>query len=131
MLTVNESKNDADDKLLSDKIKIKDVVKALQVADIRTAIRWCKKKSILVIKFGKEKYINLIDFELAVDRPFIESLKTKNPENWKEIYSAYKKGDVLTIMELTFPAESFSKTKFVAPGTSGNNFIKKIINKIK
>lgn len=131
MLTVDESKNDVDYKLLSDKIKIKDVVKALQIADIRTALRWCKKKSILVLKFGKEKYINLIDFELAVDRPFIESLRTKNPENWKEIYSAYKKGDVLTIMELTFSADSFLKTKFVAPGTSGNNFLKKISTKTK
>lgn len=131
MSTVDESKNEVNYKLLSDKIRIKDVVKALQVADIRTALRWCKKKSILVLKFGKEKYINLIDFELAVDRPFIESLILKYPSNWKDMYDAYKNKDFLTIVDHMFQMEPIEKTKFVVEGLAANSFMKKIKQKLK
>ena len=131
MLLSNESKNEVEIKLLSDKIMLSDVVKALHVADVRTALRWCRKKSILVLKFGKEKYINLIDFELAVDRPFIESLKIKYPTSWKEMYDAYKSGDYITIAEQMFQAKPIVKTKFVVQGEVANNFIKKIKQKLK
>lgn len=127
----NERKNDLNFNVLSDKINIKDVMIALCVEDIRTAIKWCKKKSILIFKFGKEKYVNSIDFELAVDRPFIESLKEKHPENWKGIYAAYKNGDYLKITEVSFEQQVISKTKFVAPGTYGNKFIEKLNKKTK
>jgi hypothetical protein len=127
----NERKNDLNFNVLPDKINIKDVMIALCVEDIRTAIKWCKNKSILIFKFGKEKYINSIDFELAVDRPLIKSLKEKHPEHWKEIYAAYKNGDYLKITELLFEPQVISKTKFVAPGTSGNKFIEKLNKKSK
>ena len=126
-----ENVNEVENKLLKDKIKISDVVKSLQVVDVRTALRWCKKKSILVFKFGKEKYINLIDFELAVDRPFIESLKIKYPTSWKEMYDAYKSGDYITIADQMFQAEPLIKEKFVVKGEVANNFIKKIKQKLK
>lgn len=126
-----EDNNEIENKFLKDKIKISDVVKALQVTDVRTALRWCRKKTILVWKFGKERYINLIDFELAVDRPFIESLKEKYPENWKELYDAYKKNDYITIAEQLFQATPIVKSKFVVQGEVANNFIKKIKQKLK
>jgi hypothetical protein len=130
-MNANESNNEIENKLLKDKIKISDVVKVLQVTDVRTAIRWCRKKTILVWKFGKERYINLIDFELAVDRPFIESLKIKYPTSWKEMYDAYKNGDYITIAEQMFQATTIVKTKFVVQGEVANNFIKKIKQKLK
>ena len=131
MLNLNETKNALHFRILSDKVNIKDVMTALHVADVRTAIKWCKKKNILILKFGKEMYVNMIDFDLAIDRPFIESLKVKHPENWKEIYSAYKNGDYLSIIEQAFQEESITKVKYVAPGKSGNDFIKKIAKRTK
>lgn len=118
-------------RLLSDKIGINEIVKALKVADVRTALRWCRKKSLLVLKFGKEKYVNLIDFQLAVDRPFIESLKQKHPDNWKEMYDAYKKGDYIAIAAQMLQAEPIAKTKFVVQGEAANSFIKKIKQNLK
>ena len=113
-------------KALNDKISIKEIMIALRIEDARTVIKWCKKKSILIVKLGKEKYVNLIDFEIAVDQPFIESLKEKYPQNWKEIYQAYKKEDYITIIDQMTKPTLYSKIKFVAPGVSGNNFIKRI-----
>ncbi|OFY82743.1 MAG: hypothetical protein A3F72_19935 [Bacteroidetes bacterium RIFCSPLOWO2_12_FULL_35_15] len=130
MLDLIEKERDVKN-ILSDKINIKDIMATLHVADVRAAMRWCKKKSILVLKFGKERYANLIDFELAIDRPFIESLKVKHPENWKEIYSAYKKNDYIAITEQMFQSEPTIKTKFEVKGEVANSFIKKIKQKLK
>lgn len=118
-------------KLLSDKIKLRDLVKALHVIDIRTALRWCKKQKILVFKFGKERYINLMDFELAVDRPFIESLKLKYPQNWQDIYFGYKNGDYKLLSSELFQNESFIKPSFVVKGEAANSFINKVKQKFK
>lgn len=130
MLNIYERKNDLDFKLLYDKIKIKDVMTVLHVEDVRAALRWCRKKSIVILNLGKERYINLIDFELAVDRPFIDSLKLKYPTNWKEMYDAYKKGDYITIAEQMIQ-DPIIKTKFVVQGEAANSFLKKIKQKLK
>jgi hypothetical protein len=64
-----------------------------------------------------------------VDKPFIESLRIKYPTTWKEMYAAYKNGHYLTIAEQLFEKAAVVKTKFAAPGTSGNDFLKKMIKK--
>ena len=130
MLNIYERKNDLDFKLLSDKIKIKEIAMALHAKDVKTAIRWCKRKGISILKFGKEMYVNAIDFQLAVDRPLIESLKLKYPECWKEIYDAYKKSDYVTIVELELKTAPIVRAKFVAPGPAGAAFLKEL-NKTK
>lgn len=115
-----------ENKLLSDKIKVLDIVEFLRAKDIRTAIRWCKKMGISILKIGGEKCVNLIDFNLAVDRPFILSLRERYPECWKELYDAYKRNDYITIMELEFKKAPSAKGKFVAPGPKGDAFLKEI-----
>lgn len=116
-------------KLLSDKIQIGHLMAVLDFTDIRTAIKWCKSKSIYVFKLGKLMYVNLMDFELVIERPFIESLKIKYPLNWKEIYDAYKKGDYQLLLEFMFQNTSVSKRKFAVEGTSANDFIEKMQQK--
>ncbi len=126
---INEIKNELNNELPYKNISLKIVMKILRVVDIRTAINWCKRNKIYIFKIGKEKYVNKMEFELCIDKPFIESLKLKHQEKWKEIYSAYKKGDYFTILDNDVQESSTTKLKFVAPGKSGNNFIKKISNK--
>ncbi len=117
--------------MLDDKISIKDLATALKVKSIASAMRWCNRKGISILKFGKDRYINLIDFQLAIDRPFIESLKLKYPEKWKQMYEAYKNNDYITIAEIESSQIPKLKPKFVAPGKAGNDFLKKIQDKTK
>lgn len=117
--------------LLNNNVSIKDLMFILRIEDTRTAIKWCKRNGILIFKFGKEKYVNKIDFELAFDQAFIESLKTKYPESWKEVYVAYKDKDYLSIIEQKQKIEIGVKTKFSAPGISGEVFLKKVNTKTK
>ena len=104
---------------------------ALHKKDIRAVLRWCRKQSLLVLKFGRERYVMLIDFELAVDRPFIDSLKIKYPKNWQELYSAYKQRDLIKITESMAGEGVPVKTVFTPPGSKGKRFAEKIKNKMQ
>lgn len=126
-----ESKSKLETDILKGKINIRDILPALNVKDIRTALSWCKKKGLFVIPIGKERYINFIDFELVVDLPFIKSLKLKFPSSWKEIYDAYKKRDYITIAEQMLETEKSFKEKFVVQGIVANSFIKTIKQNLK
>ncbi|MDP1881020.1 MAG: hypothetical protein Q8K60_08795 [Parachlamydiaceae bacterium] len=128
-MLLNERKHELNNELPNRNINLKVVMNILKVKDIRTVINWCKRNGIFIFKIGKEKYVNKIELELGIDKPFIESLKIKHPENWKEIYCAFKEGDYFAILDQNFQKDSISKLKFVAPGNSGNDFIKKIANK--
>ena len=119
-------------KIMLDKIPLKEVMGILRFNDIRSVVKWCKNKSVIILKFGKEMYVNMAEFEVAMDQPLIESLKTKYPDRWKEMYAAYKKGDLASIAELMIETVSDKKNvAFVAPGKSGTNFLNKIIKNKK
>ncbi|MDZ4664799.1 MAG: hypothetical protein SGJ15_07985 [Bacteroidota bacterium] len=123
---LNETKHELNNEPPNRNVSINVVMSMLGVSDIRTAVKWCKMNGIFIFKIGKQKCVNRIDLELAIDKPFIESLKEKHPENWKEIYTAYKNRDYLAVLDQKSQAVSKSKIKFIAPGESGNNFLKKV-----
>jgi hypothetical protein len=117
---------------MMDKLPIGEVMRILRFEDVRSAVKWCRSKSMMVQKFGKEIYVNLSEFEVAMDRPLIESLKARYPQNWKDMYTAYKKGDLVSIAEVMIDAANVNKEAvFVAPGASGSDFIKKVLKKQK
>ncbi len=128
-MLLNETKYELNSELPSKNLSLKVVMNILNMKDVRTAINWCKRNGVFIFKIGKEKHVNKIEFDLGIDKPFIESLKIKYPGNWKEIYSAFKEGNYSAILDQTSRKDPISKLKFVAPGDSGKNFIKKIANK--
>jgi hypothetical protein len=121
--------NGQNDRELNLNTRIKEVMDFLGVSDERTALKWCKLNSVYVFKIGKVKYVNRIEFELRIEQPFIQHLQEKFPESWKEMYLAYKGGDYIKIIEENYKERIVSKTKFVAPGKTGNSFLKSITNK--
>ncbi|MBL7921699.1 MAG: hypothetical protein JNJ40_15400 [Bacteroidia bacterium] len=127
-MSLNKKNHELKNELSAANINIKVVMNVLMATDIRTAISWCKRNGVFIFKIGKEKYVNKIELELCIDKPFIESLKVKYPENWKEVYCALKSGDYLTILDKDLQKVTANK-KFIAPGKSGNKFIKNIISK--
>lgn len=130
-MLLNETNHELNSELLNGNINLKLLMNVLGVTDIRTAVSWCKRNGIFIFKIGREKYVNKIEFELAIDKPFIESLRIKYLENWKDVYSAIKKGEYRTILDQELQTNQLNKLKFVAPGRSGNNFIKKITKQKK
>jgi hypothetical protein len=110
--------------LLFDKIKLTDIVKALNVKTLKTAKSWCKRKGLVMIKFGKDQYVNLIDFQLQLDKPFLDDLRVKYPTNWAEMYHHYKTFNWAKIAgQILNPSV---KTKFTVQGHAANDFMNKM-----
>lgn len=113
----------------NEKVKIKDLMGFLNVQDVRTAKKWCLKTGLMLFKLGKEFYVNLIDLELAIEKPFIEKLKMNYPDKWKQVYAAYKSKDYEILLSIMDESKSVAKGTFIAPGKSGDQFLKKVITK--
>jgi hypothetical protein len=112
--------------LLSDKVKLTDVVQALNVKTLKTAKSWCKRKGLVIMKFGREQYVNLIDFQLQLDKPFLDDLRVKYPNDWPEMYHSYKTFDWAKIAgQILNPSV---KTKFTVQGHAANDFMNKMKN---
>ena len=114
--------------LLKDKLKLTELTKILEVKNLRTTISWCKKHGVATFNKGKLKFVYLVDFNLAVDSPFIESLKIKFPQNWSEIYATYKRFDYEKLVELLVPQNALSRRNFYVEGNVENNFLEKMKN---
>lgn len=110
--------------VLFDKIKLSDIVIALKVKTLKTAKRWCKQKGLVLMKFGKEQYVNLIDFQLQIDRPFLDDLRLKFPNDWAEIYQYYKTFNWSSIAEQVLNHRV--KSNFTVQGSAANNFLNKM-----
>jgi hypothetical protein len=54
---------------------------------------WCKVNDVTVYCEHIRKFMCRIEFITALERPFIQSLKNKHGENWKEVYQAMETND--------------------------------------
>ena len=122
----NDISLNKENRLNLDKITLNEIAEFLNFKSLRTVISWCKRKGIHILKFAKEKYVNLIDFHFAIDSPFIETLKTKFPKDWATIYSAYKKMDYETIATFLNPISEIRKETFKIKSKAATNFLNKI-----
>ena len=110
--------------LLFDKVKLTDIVKALNVKTLKTATRWCKRKGLVIMKFGRDQYVNLIDFQLQLDKPFLDDLRAKHPNDWAEVYHHYKTFNWAKIAGQLL--NTIVKTKFTVQGNAANDFMNKM-----
>ena len=121
---VDETVSEIKMQLLFDKVKLTDIAEALNMKTLISAKRWCKRKGLVIIKFGKEQYVNLIDFQLQLDKPILDDLRVKHPNDWAEMYHSYKTFDWSKIVgQILNPR---LKTKFTVEGQAANDFMNKM-----
>ena len=127
----NESNTPGFNDLFADKINVKKILQALNFTNIFSAIRWCKKHHLLVIKFGKERFVNKVDFELIIDKSFILALKQKYPNSWKEIYAFYKSENYAELAGQLFSDAAIVRKRFVAQGKAASKFFNNMKTKLQ
>ncbi len=121
---VDETVSEIKMQLLFDKVKLTDIAEALNMKTLRTVKRWCQRKGLVIIKFGKEQYVNLIDFQLQLDKPILDDLRVKHPNDWAEMYHSYKTFDWSKIVgKILNPS---LKIKFTVEGQAANDFMNKM-----
>ena len=77
------------------RLTLRQVAKELKYKDDLATRRWLKKNGIQIHRLAKENFVYQIEFDLVLDRPYVNSLRMKHPQKWKEIYRLACKDDIL------------------------------------
>jgi len=70
-----------------DRIYLHDVLRKINKKDIRTAIKWCDDNHVFVYSDKSGKFIIQSEFDLACNRPIIESYKNRFGYQCLKIYN--------------------------------------------
>ena len=61
--------------------------------------KWCKENDISVYSERNRKFMCRIEFLVALEKPFIQSLKMKYGNKWKEAYQVMETNDPAEVYE--------------------------------
>jgi hypothetical protein len=62
----------------------------------RNAIRkWLKEKGIGIYPRGKKYFVSEIEVDYELNKPYVESLRRKSPNNWKDLFKVICKDETL------------------------------------
>ncbi len=82
-----------------DTITLPQVAEKINVKDIESAKKWLNDRRIHIHKFPKAQYVYEIEVDSQIDKPFVQLLRNKYPDKWKEHYRAVVKD--LAVYNLT------------------------------
>jgi hypothetical protein len=69
-----------------DTITLPQVAEKINVKDIESAKKWLNDKGIRIHNFPKTKYVYQIEVDSEIDKPFVQLLRNKYPDKWKDHY---------------------------------------------
>lgn len=111
---------------------ISEVGSRIGCTDARAAVKRCNEMGIKVHTLNKRKYVIEEDFNREMELKYIDILKQKYPNRYKEIYLAIKKDDYLLVHELVGEEYDINgvgdliSNGYKAQGDAAKNFLKKI-----
>lgn len=77
------------------RLTLRQVAKELKYKDDLATRRWLKKNGIQIHRLAKENFVYQIEFDLVFERLYVNGLRIKHPQKWKEIYRLACKDDIL------------------------------------
>ena len=69
-----------------DTLTLPQVAEKINVKDIETAKKWLVEQGIKIHKFTKTPFVYQIEVDSQIDKPFVQQLRNKYPDKWKERY---------------------------------------------
>ena len=69
-----------------DTLTIQQVAEKINVKDIETAKKWLVEWGIKIHKFTKTPFVYQIEVDSQIDKPFVQQLRNKYPDKWKDRY---------------------------------------------
>ncbi len=69
-----------------DTLTIPQVAEKINVKDIETAKKWLVERGIKIHKFTKTPFVYQIEVDSQIDKPFVQQLRNKYPDKWKDRY---------------------------------------------
>ena len=69
-----------------DTLTLPQVAEKINVKDIETAKKWLVERGIKIHKFIKTSFVYQIEVDSQIDKPFVQQLRNKYPDKWKDRY---------------------------------------------
>lgn len=69
-----------------DTLTIEQVAERIYAKDPETARKWLIKKGIEIHKYPSHSYVFQIEVDSHLDKPFVQGLRSKYPDKWKDRY---------------------------------------------
>lgn len=69
-----------------DTLTLPQVAEKINVKDIQTAKKWLVERGIKIHKFTRTPFVYQIEVDSQIDKPFVQQLRNKYPNKWKDRY---------------------------------------------
>lgn len=77
------------------RLTLRQVAKELNYKDELATRRWLKKNGIQIHRLAKENFVYQIEFDLVFERLYVNGLRIKHPQKWKDMYRVVCKDNTL------------------------------------
>ena len=69
-----------------DTLTLSQVAEKINVKDIESAKKWLQEKNIKIHRFLNNSFVYQIEVDSEIDKPFVQQLRNKYPDKWKDRY---------------------------------------------
>ena len=69
-----------------DTLTLAQVAERINVKDIETAKKWLQEKRIKIHRFINSLFVYQIEVDSQIDKPYVQQLRNKYPDKWKDRY---------------------------------------------
>ena len=69
-----------------DTLTLAQVAEKINVKDIETAKKWLQEMRIKIHRFLNNSFVYQIEVDSQIDKPFVQQLRNKYPDKWKDRY---------------------------------------------
>jgi hypothetical protein len=69
-----------------DTLTLAQVAEKINVKDVETAKKWLQEKRIKIHRFLNNSFVYQIEVDSQIDKPFVQQLRNKYPDKWKDRY---------------------------------------------
>lgn len=91
-----------------DTLTLPEVAEKINAKDITTAKRWLKDMGIKIHRFTKSPFVYQIEVDSCIDKPFVQNLRNRYPDKWKERYREVVKDIAVYNLTITLLEDEIS-----------------------
>ena len=112
------------------RLTLRQVAKELNYKDELATRRWLKKNGIQIHRLAKENFVYQIEFDLVFERLYVNGLRIKHPQKWKDMYRVVCKDNTLyelMVMEVEESTPRIPMTKVSLRSKSDDKLYKSLL----
>ena len=98
-----------------DTLTLAQVAEKIYVKNIETAKKWLMEKGIKIHRFLNSSFVYQVEVDSHIDIPFVQQLRNKYPDKWKERYRDVVKDLPVYHLTITLLEDEVSYTPMIKP----------------